>query len=51
MEYLSFVYFKHETYDVFGVKCKICHPCFSSYNKEVRKKLDKLGVEYVCFNE
>jgi hypothetical protein len=48
MEYLSYVYFKHDTYDVFGVECKMCHPCFSSYNKEVRKKLDKLRIEYVC---
>jgi len=50
MEYLSEVYFKYETYDIFGTNCKICQPCFSSYNKAIRDFLKEFDIEYVEIN-
>lgn len=50
MEYLSEVYHEEDKWivDVFGIKCRYTTPHFSSYNGEIRKKLDELKIDYVC---
>lgn len=45
MEYIQEIY-KHTPVTVGGVELLLCSPSFSSYNKQIRNKLDELKVEY-----
>lgn len=48
LESLRNLYFEDKKWiaDVFGFKCRYFTPQFSSYNFEVRKKLDELKIPY-----
>jgi len=49
MEYIKEVYEQKPTI-VGGLELLVCSPCFSSYNKKIREKLDELNVEYGISN-
>lgn len=50
LEYLGDVWHEDKEWiiDVFGIKCKTCTPTFSTYNSQIRNKLDELKIEYCC---
>lgn len=46
MEYLRYVYEKHDVCEIDGIKLTICNPEFTSFNREVRERLTEWGVQY-----
>ena len=46
MEEIKWAYEKHNVVSVGGVQLILLSPCFSSFNKKVRDKLDELEIEY-----
>lgn len=50
LETIMDLYFEDDKYivDVFGVKCRYFKPLYSSYNREIREKLDELQINYIC---
>ena len=47
LEYLAKVYLKNNTFNIFGIKCIICEPQLTLFNKSVRTKLRELEIEFV----
>ena len=50
MEYLKFVYEKHNAVIIGGIGIVICQPEFTAYNASVRKMLRKLEIEFAESN-
>lgn len=50
MEYIKYVYEKHNVVSIGGVKLILCNPTPSSFNKKIRKKLDDFNIEYGLSN-
>ena len=50
LETLRDLYFEDDKWivDVWGFKCRYFTPHFSTYSKEIRKKLDELKIPYIC---
>ena len=48
LETIRDLYFEDDKYiiDVFGFKCRYFTPCYSSYNLEIREKLNELKIPY-----
>jgi len=50
MNYLRWVYEKHDVVKINGVELLICEPEYSSLNADVRDKLSEWGVEFGLSN-
>jgi len=50
MEYLKFVFEKHDAVKIDNIEIVICCPEFSSSNRNVREKLTELGIQYGLSN-
>lgn len=42
--------YKNKTFTIRGIELCMIHPCFSSFNKAVRLKLDEMDIEYATCN-
>lgn len=48
LETIRDLYFEDSRFivDVFGIKCRYLVPEFSSFNRQIREKLDELNIKY-----